>query len=110
MFAFIGLLGSAAGLAASAEPDAVAIEFFERSVRPLLVKRCYECHSAGDANGGLALDSRDGVLKGGDSGAAIIPGDPEKSRLIQAIRYQNPDLQMPPKNRLLATEVAVLEK
>lgn len=96
--------------AAVAAPDAAGWEFFEKSVRPILVKHCYECHSAADANGGLALDSRDGVLKGGDSGAAIKAGDPEHSRLIEAVRYKNPDLQMPPKNKLAPAEVAALEK
>jgi hypothetical protein len=94
----------------AAEPEARRVEFFEKSVRPVLVKHCYECHSASEANGGLTLDTRDGVLKGGDSGAALVAGDPEKSRIIEAVRYKNPDLQMPPQNRLSAAEVAVLEK
>ncbi len=94
----------------SAPPDAAATEFFEKSVRPLLVKHCYECHAAGEANGGLTLDSRDGVLRGGDSGPAVVPGNPEKSLLIEAVRYQNPDVQMPPQNRLAAADVAVLER
>src|SRR5687768_4541081 len=97
-------------VARGAEPDAAGLEFFEKNVRPLLVKHCYECHSTSEANGGLVLDTRDGVLKGGDSGAAITAGNPAKSRLIEAVRYQNPDLQMPPKNRLSPSEVAVLEK
>ena len=94
----------------AAEPDAASLEFFEKSVRPVLLKHCYECHAAGKASGGLALDTREGVLKGGESGAAVVPGNPKKSRLIEAIGYRNPDLQMPPQNRLSATEVAALEK
>lgn len=94
----------------AAEPDTAGLEFFEKSVRPLLVKHCYECHSGREANGGLLLDTRDGVLKGGDTGAAIVPGKPNQSRLIEAVRYKNPDLQMPPKNRLTAAEVETLEK
>src|SRR5438105_2079019 len=94
----------------AAKPTAAGLEFFEKSVRPLLVKRCYECHAADEVNGGLSLDTREGVLKGGDSGAAIRPGDPNSSRLIEAVRYKNPDLQMPPKNQLSAAEVQVLEK
>jgi len=86
------------------------LEEFEKSVRPLLVKHCYECHSGQESNGGLLLDTREGVLKGGDSGAAIVSGDPKHSLLIQAIRYTNPDLQMPPKNRLAPAEVKTLEK
>ena len=104
------LIALFAATLAAAEPDAAGLEFFEKSVRPLLVKHCYECHSTAEANGGLVLDTRDGVLKGGDSGAAIVPGDPDKSRLIEAVRYKNPDLQMPPKSRLSPAEVAVLEK
>ena len=67
-------------------------EFFERKVRPVLVEHCYECHSAGakKIKGGLMLDSRAGVIKGGDTGAAITPGDPEASLLIQAIRHADP--------------------
>jgi hypothetical protein len=78
------------------------IEFFEQKIRPVLVDRCYQCHSARSEKlkGGLHLDSREGALKGGDTRAAIVLGDPEKSLLIEAIRYENPDLQMPPKKKL----------
>jgi hypothetical protein len=85
-------------------------EFFERKVRPVLVEHCYECHSA-DAKkikGGLMLDSRAGVIKGGDTGPAITPGDPEASLLIQAIRHTDPDLTMP-KKKLPALVIADLE-
>ena len=57
-------------------PDAAAIEFFEKSVRPLLVAHCYECHSDKESNGGLRLDFREAILKGGDSGPAILPRFP----------------------------------
>jgi hypothetical protein len=92
------------------EPDAAGIEFFEKQVRPLLVTHCYECHSGSEIKGGLNLDTRDGVVRGGDSGAVIVPGEIDKSRLIEAIRYKNPDLQMPPKGPLSPTEVATFEK
>lgn len=91
-------------------PESAGIEYFEKSVRPLLVKHCYECHSTREANGGLVLDTRAGALKGGDSGVAIVPGKPNQSRLVEAIRYGNPDLKMPPKNRLKPAEVDALEK
>ncbi len=91
-------------------PDPAAIEFFEKSVRPLLVAHCYECHSGKENNGGLQLDFREAVLKGGDSGPAIRQREPENSLLIQAVRYKNPDLQMPPKGALSETEIAVLER
>jgi cytochrome c553 len=80
------------------------VQFFENRVRPVLVENCYKCHSrqAEKVKGGLLLDTRDGVLKGGESGAAIVPGDPDKSLLIKAIRYADPDLQMPPKDKKLS--------
>jgi hypothetical protein len=84
--------------------------FFEKQVRPLLIKRCYQCHSSGAKilKGGLHLDSREGWMKGGDSGPAIVPGAPEKSLLIEAVRYQS--LEMPPQGKLPEPEVAVLEE
>ncbi|MBC8243057.1 MAG: PSD1 domain-containing protein [Verrucomicrobia bacterium] len=87
------------GLAA-AEPEGV--EFFENHIRPLLAQNCYKCHSAeaGKAKGELLLDTRDGLRRGGDSGPAVVPGDPKASLLIRAVSYENDDLQMPPKNRL----------
>ncbi len=84
------------------------LEFFEKQVRPLLVQHCYECHSGAESNGGLLLDSRDGWQKGGDTGPAIVPGEPDKSRLIEAVRYKNHDLQMPPKKPLSEAEVNTL--
>ena len=75
------------------------VEFFEARIRPVLVERCYKCHSAEaeKLKGSLRLDSREGVLKGGESGKpAVVPRDVEKSRLIEAIRYRNDELQMPP--------------
>ena len=83
------------------------MQFFEAKIRPLLATHCYKCHSteaasAGKLKGELLLDTRDGVLKGGKNGAVIVPGKPDKSRLIEAIHYSNEDLQMPPKDRLPA--------
>lgn len=101
---------SSTDVAAGAEPDRTALDYFESSVRPILVKHCYECHSSKDPDGGLSLDSRDGVARGGDSGLALIPGKPNESRLIEAIRYTNPNLQMPPQNKLAPAEIAALEK
>ena len=95
------------GLAArAAEPAKAQLDFFESKVRPVLADNCYKCHSAKaeKVKAGLLLDSREGVLKGGDSGPAIVPGDPEKSLLIKAIRYTDPDLQMPPKGDKLSEQ------
>ncbi|HET6878755.1 MAG TPA: DUF1549 domain-containing protein, partial [Pirellulales bacterium] len=78
------------------------IEFFEKRVRPILVEHCFECHCGGEkaTKGGLRLDLRDGWSKGGDSGPAIVPGKPDESPLIQAIRYEDSALQMPPSGKL----------
>ena len=93
-----GFLRFASALAEEPKPD--QIDFFEKKIRPVLVERCYKCHSAAaeKIKGGLLLDSREGMLKGGESAKpAIVARDAEKSRLIEAIRYGNDDLQMPPK-------------
>ena len=86
------------------DTSASGLEFFEKKIRPLLSENCYKCHSAQSEKlkGGLRLDARDNLLKGGDSGPAIVPNDPDKSLLIKAVRYTDPDLQMPPKNRKLS--------
>lgn len=85
------------------------IEFFEKHVRPILVERCYECHGE-RSDGGLQLNSREGLLRGGDSGAALVPGDLDASLLIEAIRYQNLDFQMPPQGKLDPVQIGMLEK
>ncbi|HEY2844635.1 MAG TPA: PSD1 and planctomycete cytochrome C domain-containing protein [Bryobacteraceae bacterium] len=105
------LLAFYAVSAATAAPSAEQAEFFEKQVRPLLADRCYECHSAEKkTKGGLALDTAEATRKGGDTGPALVPGDPEKSLLIEAVRYKNHDLQMPPKRQLSESEVATLEQ
>ena len=95
--------------------DTAGIDFFEKKIRPVLVQNCYKCHSARPGRGekapkkvkgGLSLDSRAGWMKGGDSGPAIVPGDPGASLLIQAIRHDDPDLEMPPKSKLPASVIA----
>ena len=84
----------------AAEPTPEQLQFFEGKIRPLFADNCYKCHSksAGKIKGGLLLDSRDAVLKGGDSGTVLTPGDPEHSLLIKAVRYADENLQMPPSN------------
>jgi len=84
------------------------LQFFESQVRPLLTDHCYECH-AGESRilrGGLRLDHRAGWLRGGDSGPAIVPGDPQNSLLMQAVRYES--MEMPPAGRLSEQQTAVL--
>ena len=93
--------------AAEAAPDRESIDFFERSIRPILASHCHECHGSKKQEAGLRLDTRDAVMAGGDSGPAIIPGEPEKSRLVTAIHYGN-DLQMPPDGKLEKEQIAAL--
>ena len=85
--------------------DWAAGVFFEKQVQPILERACFDCHR------GLYLDSRSGWELGGNSGQIVVPGDPDASLLIQAIRYQDADLQMPPKDRRLSEEqIAIVEK
>ena len=94
--------------AAFAADDGVA--FFEKKIRPLLAEHCYECHAVGKkTKGGLALDSRAGWEKGGDSGMTLVPGDPEASLLIKAVRYKDKEFQMPPKRKLSDSQIADFE-
>ena len=92
------------------QADAAGFEFFESQVRPVLVQRCHECHSSESdpVEGGLRLDSRDAWRRGGDSGAAIVPGKPTESRMFKAVLYQDPTLAMPPDNALSKREIDVL--
>lgn len=108
MWMVAGWLGSGPLLKAQ---DKAGVEFFDSRVRPIFEKRCFKCHSesAGKAKGGLELDWKGGWEKGGDSGPAVVPGQPEKSLLIKAVRYQDQDLQMPPKGEKLSdSEIASL--
>jgi hypothetical protein len=93
-----GLLAVSCGHAAAEDPGSV--EFFEAKIRPVLVQHCYECHSADAAivKGGLLLDSAEGLRRGGDSGAVIVPGRSAESLLVQALRYESSE--MPPTGRL----------
>src|SRR5262245_27829926 len=81
--------------AAAAEPSPEALEFFEKKIRPLLVNHCQECHGVRRQRGGLRLDSRAAMLKGGDNGPVVVPGEPDRSRLIRAVGYLDTKLQMP---------------
>jgi mono/diheme cytochrome c family protein len=93
----------AAANAASATLNPVDLQFFEARVRPVLVENCYKCHShdADKIKGGLMLDTREGLMHGGNTGAAIVAGKPEDSLLIDAISYNDENLQMPPKGAKL---------
>ena len=105
----ISVIGSVAQASAL---DPAALEFFEKKIRPILADHCYKCHSSQSEKikGGLLLDSREPLLKGGNTGPAITPGDPDRSLLIKAVRYTSDDLQMPPKGKKLSAEqIADLE-
>lgn len=94
------------------DPSAEDVEFFEKRIRPILAEHCFECHSAktNPLKGGLRLDSRDGLLAGGDSGAAVVAGEPDKSRLVVAVGYESEELQMPPAGKLAVEKVADLKE
>jgi hypothetical protein len=97
--------------ASAAEPgaDPAAAAFFESAVRPILIERCQSCHGPEKAKAGLRLDSRAGLLAGGESGPAVVPGMPDESLLIDAINYGELH-QMPPKSRLPDAEIATLTR
>ena len=105
----IGTLLAAALPATAADPprhDPRAVEFFEKRVRPVLAEHCFACHSTdaekkGKLKGGLLLDSRDGWAKGGDSGPAVVPGKPDESLLVKAVRYDDDEI-----HQILLHEVA----
>jgi hypothetical protein len=84
-------------------------ELFEKHVRPVLVERCLACHAADKAKGGLRLDTRQNLLKGGDGGPVVAPGRPRESRLVEAIRHAG-DLKMPPNAKLPDKDIAALER
>jgi cytochrome c553 len=97
---------AAPAAAQTRQPDPES--FFELKVRPVLARRCSRCHGGEKANGGLRVDSRAALLKGGRSGPALVPGDPEKSLLVQAVRHVGTDLRMPPQEKLADAVVADL--
>ncbi len=119
-FRFIHLMPLLCSLAAfdhafaAVEEDRLAeMKFFENKVRPLLAKHCFECHSKTKQKGGLRVDHIGYLKVGGETGPALVPGSPEKSPMMEAVRYGNEDFQMPPKNgggKLPDAEIAVLEK
>ena len=97
---FLVIVSGPVGLAAGKAITPAQSEFFEKRVRPLLISRCFQCHSGKSKvlKGGLRLDSSQAVLTGGDSGTSVVPGDPDKSLLIRSIRYQA--YEMPPSGKL----------
>src|SRR5579864_7560783 len=107
---FISLLPALAAASLLPAQTPQGAEFFEAKIRPVLVKNCYACHSSATKApmGGLFLDTRAGVLKGGNSGPAVVPGNPDKSNLIRALHYDG--RKMPPSAQLPEAVVADFEK
>jgi hypothetical protein len=88
------------------------MEVFEKEIRPVLVDKCYGCHSSRlkSPMGGLVLDTRDGLRRGGNGGPILVPGDPDSSRLLKALSYNQTDLRMPPTGKLPDEKIAAFEK
>lgn len=99
---------SAASAVEQSEPDAQQIRFFETHIRPLLHANCVKCHGENVQEGSLRLDSREGLLAGGDSGPAIVPGKANESLLLEAVRYES--FEMPPLKQLKPEQIELLEK
>ncbi len=109
-WAWVCILSAFSLPARAVEPDKAKYDFFERRIRPVLVEHCSECHSshAKELRGGLRVDSRQGLRRGGDTGPAVVPGKPEESLILQALRYEGPE--MPPKGKLPAAVIADFAK
>src|SRR5262249_43438681 len=86
-------------LAADPKPASEAVEFFEKKVRPVLAEECSSCHGPKKQSGSLRLDRKADLVKGGENGPVVVPGEPDMSPMIQAVR-QAGDLKMPPKKKL----------
>jgi hypothetical protein len=107
--AILFVLGWGAVPRTVAEPTPAEAEFFEKEVRPLLVERCLKCHGDNQPKGGLKLTARAHLLRGGDTGPAAVPGKPEDSLLVRAVRYQD-EPRMPPKGKLTDRQIDLLTR
>ncbi|MGI8978429.1 MAG: PSD1 and planctomycete cytochrome C domain-containing protein [Pirellulaceae bacterium] len=107
---FAGLLLLTILAAEPAKPTVEELRFFETAVRPVLVEHCHKCHSEKKQWSNLRLDSREAILKGGDIGPGIVPGKPEESLLIKAVRHADEDLKMPKEGKLTERQIADLVK
>jgi mono/diheme cytochrome c family protein len=112
MFRYSSLLSTVVVLTAAPLPaqerpaaDAAGIEFFEKRIRPLLAEHCYQCHNAAKKRSGLVLESVAAMIKGGERGPALVPGDPEQSLIVRAVE-QAGELKMPPKGKLSVQQIA----
>jgi len=107
---FLSLACAALPTFAADDAQRAAMTFFEKEVRPILANRCYECHGEKKQKGGLRADQIGYLKAGGDTGPALVPGKPEESPLIEAVRHTNADFKMPPKEKMPDAEIAALEK
>lgn len=108
----LAVVGMMVSLASGAEPSPADLEFFEKRIRPVLTRACFDCHSgeAKSVKGGLRLDTHEALLKGGENGSVVTPGEPQSSRLIASVRWTDEEFRMPPKRSLAAAEIADLEE
>ncbi len=114
VFSGIVLLGAVWALRPlSAQENPTAPEFFTAHVRPILQMNCYRCHGAMNRRGGLNLETREGMLKGGHDGSVLVPGDPARSLLVRLIRHEGPandPMNMPPRGKLSDADIAIVEQ
>jgi cytochrome c553 len=113
----VALLAAAAivwrshGRDTKATPASNSVEFYTQCVRPIFQANCYRCHGGFIHRGGLIMSTRTGLLRGGHTGAAIVPGNPQQSLLLQLIRHEGPvdhPLPMPPKSKLSDADIATI--
>ena len=92
--------------------DAKGLAFFQKKVLPVLKKHCYECHSAAadEVKGNLRVDTREGLVEGGNNGAAVVPGKVDEGFLLPVLRYEEDDYQMPPEGKLPDKVIADIKK
>ena len=105
----VSVLIAATNISVARAADAQKIAEFERDIRPLLVKHCIECHGPTKSESDLRLDSHDGVLKGGNTGPAVVPGRADESLVLRAVLHED-DLQMPPDEQLAKHEIDALAR
>jgi mono/diheme cytochrome c family protein len=106
----VAIFGLSRGTARAAADDAAGVKFFEEKVRPILAQNCVGCHGPEKQKGGLRMDTRENLLKGGKDEDKVIkvvePGDPAKSLIIEAVEYKNEDLQMPPPKKNVSKKLS----
>ena len=96
-----------------ADDSPATAEFYTTKVKPILQANCYRCHGGMNHRGGLNIETRAGMFKGGHDGSVLVPGDPAKSLLVRLIRHEGPKddpMPMPPKGKLTDAEIAVVEQ